>query len=211
RIASSAMCGARCMDVACPSAGRLITAPPGMWMRLEIQLSTASIGYVGVQLGRREVGVPEHLLDGSQVGASLQQMRREGMPEEMRVDAFGIEARLRRQAPEDQERARAGERAAACIEEELGPVPCVEERTPAREIAPNRLDCGPADRDDPLLVSFADRAHDPVLEVDVGLRETDRFADAQARPVEELDECAIAVRTRRRAGSSFDESLRFSG
>ena len=34
-----------------------------MWMRLEVQLATPPIGYVGVQLGRRQVCMPQHLLD----------------------------------------------------------------------------------------------------------------------------------------------------
>jgi hypothetical protein len=32
-------------------------------MGLEIQLAAAPIGYVGVELGRREVGMAEHFLD----------------------------------------------------------------------------------------------------------------------------------------------------
>ena len=36
-----------------------------MGMRLEIQLSTAPIGYVCAQLGRREICMPEHLLNGT--------------------------------------------------------------------------------------------------------------------------------------------------
>jgi len=29
----------------------------------EVQLAAAPIGYVGVELGRRQIGVPEHFLD----------------------------------------------------------------------------------------------------------------------------------------------------
>ena len=36
-----------------------------VWVRLEIQLATTSIGYVCVQLGRREIRMPEHLLYGT--------------------------------------------------------------------------------------------------------------------------------------------------
>jgi hypothetical protein len=31
-------------------------------MRAEVQLATSTVGYVRVQLGRREIGVAEHLL-----------------------------------------------------------------------------------------------------------------------------------------------------
>jgi hypothetical protein len=46
-------------------------------MRLEVQLPTAPIGYVRIQLGRGEIGVPEHFLDAAQIGPSFEQMRRE--------------------------------------------------------------------------------------------------------------------------------------
>ena len=48
------------------------TSPPGVWMSLVVQLAPPTIGYVGVELGRGEVGVPEHLLHAPQVGASLE-------------------------------------------------------------------------------------------------------------------------------------------
>jgi hypothetical protein len=36
-----------------------------MRVRLEVQLATSPIGYVGVELGGREVGMAEHLLDAA--------------------------------------------------------------------------------------------------------------------------------------------------
>jgi hypothetical protein len=44
----------------------------------------------------------EHFLNTSQVGAALEQMRRERVPEEVRVDALGLEAGALGEAPEDQ-------------------------------------------------------------------------------------------------------------
>ncbi len=41
-------------------------------MRLEVQLTAASIGYVGVELRGGEVRVTEHLLNTAEVGAALQ-------------------------------------------------------------------------------------------------------------------------------------------
>src|SRR4051794_4241901 len=106
-----------------------------MRMRLEIQLPTAPIGYVRVELGGREVGVAEHLLDAPEVGTALEEVRRERVPQEVRVDALRLEPRLLRQLPEDEERAAARERAALRVQEELGPVPPVEVRPAAREVA----------------------------------------------------------------------------
>ena len=68
--------------------------PARVGVRLEVQLPTASIGYVRVELGRGEIGVAEHLLDGAEVCAALQQMRGERVPEQVRMDALGLEAGL---------------------------------------------------------------------------------------------------------------------
>ena len=63
-------------------------------VRLEVQLAPPAIGYVRVELGRREIGVPEHLLHGAEVGAALEQVRRERVAQEVRVDAAGLEPGL---------------------------------------------------------------------------------------------------------------------
>ncbi len=65
-----------------------------MRMRLEVQLPTPPIGYVGVELRRRKVGVAQHLLDRAEVGAALEQVRGEGVSQEVRVHPFRLEAGL---------------------------------------------------------------------------------------------------------------------
>jgi len=74
--------------------------------------------------------VAEHLLHAPQVGASLEQVRRERVPEEVRVNTCRIEPCPVGETAEDQKRARARERAAAGVEEELGAVAAVEMRAP---------------------------------------------------------------------------------
>ena len=110
----------------------------------------------------------EHLLDAAQVGAAFEQVRGERVPQQVRVDALGLEAGPPGQAAQDQEGAGAGERAALGVEEELRPVALVEVGAPVREVAPQRLDRVPADRDDALLVALAGAADEPLLEVDAG-------------------------------------------
>src|SRR5438552_6701684 len=61
-------------------------------VRAEVQLAATPIGYVRVELGGGEIRMPEHLLDGAEVGSPLEEVRREGMAEEMGVDALGLEA-----------------------------------------------------------------------------------------------------------------------
>src|SRR3954470_1236257 len=103
-------------------------APPRMWVRAEVQLPSASIGYVGVELRRREVGVAEHLLHRAQVGAPLEQVRRERVAQQMGMDAPRLEPGLLRQPAQHEERARTRQRAALRVQENLGPAPPLEER-----------------------------------------------------------------------------------
>src|SRR5712691_3027810 len=90
---------------------------PSVWMRLEEQLPSTPIGYVGVPLGGGEIGVSEHLLNRPQVGSALEQMRCEGVPQEVGVDAARLEACGGGELAQDEKRARARERAALGIEE----------------------------------------------------------------------------------------------
>jgi hypothetical protein len=43
----------------------------------------------GVDLGRRQAGVAQQFLDGAEVAAIGEQMRREGVPQRMRRGALG--------------------------------------------------------------------------------------------------------------------------
>src|SRR5581483_3832794 len=153
----------------------------------------------------------EHFLNRSEVGASLQQVSGEGVAEEVGVDAARLQPRRGGQPAEDEEGARAGERAALRIEEELGPVAPVEVRPPPREVAAERFDRLAADRDDALLRALAEAADEPAVEVDRRLVEAERLADAEARAVQELDERAVAERAWRRPVGCLDQPLRLAG
>src|SRR5439155_21639683 len=190
------------------SADVSLTAPPRMRMRLEVQLPRPPIGYVGVQLRRGEISVPQHLLDGAEIGAALEEMRRKRVAKEVRMDAFGLQTRLRGKAAQDQEGAGPCQGSAARVQEQLGAMACVEKRAPAREIAADRFDGRTTDRHDAFLASLAERAHDPRLEVDVALPETDGFTDAQPGAVEELDERTVTVGSWRCSRGGLDQPLR---
>ena len=68
----------------------------------------------------------KHLLHRAEIGAALEEVRREGVTEEVRVDPTGLEPCALGQLAKDQECAGAGERAAARVEEQLRPVAPVE-------------------------------------------------------------------------------------
>ena len=85
----------------------------------------------------------------------------------------------------------------------------VEVGAPAREVAPERIGRRPAQRDDSLLRALAGRSDEPLLEIDVGLAEPNRFADAQPGTVEQLHQRAVAQRTWRRPGCGVNQPFGF--
>src|SRR5258707_8903327 len=127
------------------------------------------------------------------------------------MDTTWLEPCLFREAALDEKGARARERPAARIEEELGAVALVEIRPPARQVAPQRLDGFASHRHDALLRALADAADDALLEIDARLVEADGLADAQACAVEELDERLVAERARRRSRGGVDQPLGLAG
>jgi hypothetical protein len=77
----------------------------------------------------------EHLLDASEVGSPFQQMRRERMAKEVGVDAGRVQPGFPREPAQDEEGARARERAALRVEEELGAVPVIEMGSAPSQVA----------------------------------------------------------------------------
>jgi len=122
--------------------------------------------------------MPQHLLHGAQVCSSFQKVRGKRVAQEVGMHTGRIETGPLGQAAQDEEGARAGQAAALCVEEELRPVPAVEKGATAGEVAPDGLDALTAERDDPLLVTLAEAANGPVLEVDPTPVEADGLADA---------------------------------
>ena len=64
-----------------------------MGVAAEVNVAPATIGDMRVQLGGAEIGVAQHLLHAAQVGPTFEQVRGERMPQQVRVDALGLEAR----------------------------------------------------------------------------------------------------------------------
>src|SRR3954470_13969232 len=93
-------------------------ASPCVRVAAEVDVPPPPVADVRVELGRPEVGVPEHLLDTAKIGAAFEQVGRERVPQQMRMDAFRLEARALGEAFEDQECACPGERASLRIQEE---------------------------------------------------------------------------------------------
>src|SRR5262245_3141847 len=72
-------------------------------MVLVIDLAQSRLEHVRINLRRRQVGVTEHGLDRAQIGAALEQMGRERMPQHVRAEMrayAGLHAVALEQPPE---------------------------------------------------------------------------------------------------------------
>jgi hypothetical protein len=127
--------------------------------------------------------------------------------EEVGMDAPGLEPCTVGELAEDEERAGAGQRAPACVQEELGAVPPIEVRATEREVPAERLGRRSPERDEPLLAALPANAHDTLLERDAVLLEPDGLGDAETGAVEKLDECPVSQGARRGSGGCVDEAL----
>ena len=106
---------------------------------------------VRVDLRRRNVDVSEHLLDGAQIGAALEQVRREGVTQRVRRDGLR-DAGLIDVLAENLPGAHAREWLAARVQKENSlPLSLLERRAELAQVDRDRADRLSADRNEPLL------------------------------------------------------------
>src|SRR5262245_51770425 len=146
---------------------------------------------VRVDLGRRDVGVAEHLLDRAEVRAAREQVRREGVAQHVGVDG-PRHARARPPRAPDAQDAVAVEGLPRAREEE--PVRALPREPRARglEVDADGRGRGRAERHPPLLAPLADAARDAVLQAHVLDAPVARLLHARAGRVEALEERAVA-------------------
>ncbi len=101
--------------------------PSGPGVELVVNLTEPVAADVGIDLGRRDLAVPEHELDGPEVRAALEEVGGEGMPQDVRADLRG-DPGLQGVALEELPETLPGERASPPGEEERRGRPLVEER-----------------------------------------------------------------------------------
>ena len=140
----------------------------------------------------------EQLLDRAEVGAALEQMRGECVPEAVRV------------GEEPPQRARV-EPPAARGEEEGVARAARQLRPTVAEVAAEDVRCLLAERHDPFLAALAVDMHGLALEVDVREVEPDRLGAPQAAGVDELDERSVAEGERLVACERVDERVDLGG
>ena len=163
-----------------------------------VDLADPLAGQVRVELGRGDTRMSEQLLDDPQVGAALEQVRRERVAQRVRADAVRETGRRGppTSPPPRPAAARAGGRGRRGTPgpPRVGATWCRARRRsrgaghPARQ--PVERDV--ADRHEPLLVALADDADEPAVDREVLGVEAERLADPQPGGVEQLEQGPVA-------------------
>ena len=164
-----------------------------------------AVAEMGVDLGRRHRRVAEQLLHDAQVGAALEQVRREGVAQDVRRHGL-LDADSSRVPAHDPEHALAGDAAAARVEQECGRfLLLAEERPAAGEVATGGVGREAAHRDDALAPALALDAHEAALEIEIARAQAGQLGDAQSATVEQLQRGAVSQPERRGVGVLHDE------
>src|SRR5688572_26394233 len=188
-------------------------------MRLPVHVDELLRVDVRVALGRAEAGMAQQLLNGPQIRAVREQMRRERMTQRVRADAelraaFGhvppYEAidTTRRQALASiiEEQWSARSTGAFYLRSALCPLPwCGSIFEPRAESVSRRA----VERNEPLFTALAQHPHHSTRQVHVFHVEPDQLAQPQARRVEELQDGSIAAAERRRGIRHLEQPVHF--
>ena len=152
-----------------------------------IDLLHAGGGDMGVDLGGAEVGVAEKLLDAAEVGAVVEEVGGEAVPEFVRADleADGGVAQVFLQEVADGAH---GDAAAELAEEEGAVVDAGGDA-----IVLDGAEGGATDGTEAVFAAFAGDAEAFVEVVDVADVEFDEFVEAEAGAVEELEDGGVAL------------------
>ena len=165
-------------------------ARPGMGLAVNVQ----QIGgiHVGVALGSAEPRVPEHLLDASQVGAALEQVRRKRVTERVRRDAEAGAAHRDVLADESMDASRAEPLPSIVHEQRVlrSPRPACPLRRPGPlqphhlravgHVGANGIRRALVERHEPLLAPLAQHTNHACIQVEIVEVEADELAQAEA-------------------------------
>jgi hypothetical protein len=147
---------------------------------------------VGINLGGRDIGVPQHHLHAAQVRSTLQQVGGEAVPQHMGrqpVENARLAAVRGQQLPETL----AGEATAARGYEKISAGAALEKRAaPVPEPSLDGMERGPAHRHQPLFVALAGDAHNAHGRIQIAHGNAAQLGDAQAGGIEQLQHGAVA-------------------
>jgi hypothetical protein len=144
---------------------------------------------MSVDLRGTYVGVAEQLLDRSQIGAALEEVRRVRVPKRVRMERSAIGERI---AGEDSPRVPGRQATAPGVDEERGRGLLQELGSGGPKIRGNRVASRAAQREPPDLRAFAEHRDRGPAQVDGLDVETATFAHPETRAVEKLEERGVA-------------------
>ncbi|MCU1469821.1 MAG: family metallopeptidase [Glaciihabitans sp.] len=139
-----------------------------------------------IQLRRSEARMPEHLLDGAQVGAAIQQVGRGSVAQRMRPGGSGAGDLSEQARDELINRATVDAFAAGAEEERL--VRIAEELVATTLPGDDGSLCRNTKGDDAFLRPLAGNPHGQSLKIDIGKIEADYLAHAKGGCVEQFDD-----------------------
>ncbi len=143
------------------------TRPSCPWMELLVHRTKVLSVDVRIDLGSREVGVPEHLLYGSKIRPSFQEVCGKGMPQRVRGDALLNPGPICT-PPDDSPRAHPAQRPPSCIEEQLtSGLTAIERRAHFARIEGNGTKRPPAEGHQPFLGTLPKYSDQRVVVPDV--------------------------------------------
>src|SRR6185437_10102312 len=166
-------------------------------VRLYVDRLDALDARMGVDLRRRNGGVAEKLLHGAEVGAGVQQVRREGVAQRVHGEA-GVFIDLAEKRGDGVLHGAHANAPAGAAQKERGAIDASPAAEHARElvapglVVPEREHGVVAHGDDALLASLAAQLHLLRYQVQVAAVDPGEFGEAHARGVEQLEHREIA-------------------
>ena len=150
-------------------------------------------GDMGVDLSRRDVGMAEHDLDGSQVRTMFEEVTRKGMSQRVGIDLFP-DARCQAEALDDLPETLSREGLSARIEEQVGCAPLLQEgRPPVGHVFLKGFQGLGSHGDHPFLGPFSQGSHITGLHVHIADLEIDQFGDSQPCSIEEFQHGLVSL------------------
>ena len=161
-------------------------------MKLLVNRFQATLIHMRVNLRRRNIRVPQQLLNDSQIGAVRQKMRRERVPQQVRIDV-GVKSGARCNFLYDLPNPLGGQLFAVPGQKDF--IPCLSPNQMnafLSQILIDRVTSDSSNRHQSSLGAFANDPDDTLLQVQILKACAGQFADPQPRRIKQLENCAIS-------------------
>jgi hypothetical protein len=163
--------------------------------------------HMRIDLSRRDVRVTEHFLYRNEVGAALQQVRGEAVPERMGRDV-AIHPRIPNVLSDDLPRAHPAEWAPMLIQEDhTSGLAAIQLRASSSKVAPQHSNRTASEGDDPMPVSLAMNRNEALIQGQIPHSQADQLGDAKTGAIQSFQHREIPVGVRLRTPREGRRSL----